>query len=220
MRLPLLQKILFTLLEVAMFPVTLLPKPLQFRIVWPILFLISGLGKFTSYYLAQSGYETATPSGLWTSGVYLKGNNPSGMKPPTIRPSWGVVPGGEIGLEDSAVYRNVFSGALDMILRHKYFKVSTYVITDLESFISALKATGYFTQDEALYLAGTQSTLDKLKEDNQMQLVYTGLGIVLLVGLSLSLFFLVKTVKTGKRSIKGITLPRIFTRRSPRGKKS
>jgi len=96
------------------------------------------------FWLAVSKMET----GGYSSSLYLKYNNPWGMKFPTSRRN---KVSGQTGSAPWAVYANTFDAAQDIILwmRARRFNPAQ---SSLEDFIAEMKRVGYFEEPYEQYL--------------------------------------------------------------------
>lgn len=106
------------------------------------------------YITAQAMHET----GVFTSPLFLKYNNPFGMKQPTQRQttSQGPTPTGY------ASYKNIEDGILDLAL---YFEAKQYPETfeSPEAYVDFLKSKGYFEAPLASYKKAVVKHLNNLK---------------------------------------------------------
>lgn len=173
-QIPILEKVLLYLLEVALIPVNFLPKSMQFKIAWPLVATLSGLSHFVENYKALAMVET----GDWTSQRFQATNNPWGMKVPSIRKSWGIIGEWQTG-EASAKYRSVVAACIDMIYRHKYFQIDDEAGSSTGKFLAELIRTKYFQADPTTYLQGLVSALERDKKNGFLNLVLSVTGFVL-----------------------------------------
>lgn len=103
---------------------------------------------------AQAMHET----GVFTSSVYDNNKNMFGMMQPSVRPTVSL---GKKG--NYASYANLGDSAKDYAL---YYKYSEYPDTfpDVKTFVSALKAKSYFTDNVINYISGVTSHYKKLNQ--------------------------------------------------------
>lgn len=91
----------------------------------------------------------------FASVVYKRNNNAFGMGHPSKRPTTST---GKVG--GYANYENAFEGARDYAMYYKY--VGYPYFTDVKSFVSALKAKGYFEDTLTNYMSGVNTHYKKL----------------------------------------------------------
>ena len=100
------------------------------------------------YITAQAAHET----GNFTSPVFLRNNNPFGMKYGSLR-EMDALP--DRDLDGYANYKDLNQAVNDFFLYYKYFNYRESY-PDLESYIVALKERGYFEADLSAYLKSVQ----------------------------------------------------------------
>jgi len=105
-----------------------------------------------NFWLAVSKMET----GGFTSDLYLKYNNPWGMKAPSQRKN---KVAGQTG-NGWAIYNNTFDAAQDIVLwmRARRFNPAQ---TSLEDFIAEMKRVGYFEEPYSQYLNLVKSWINR-----------------------------------------------------------
>lgn len=86
----------------------------------------------------------------FTSNIFNRCNNVSGMHVPGNRDKKGIIDSFVVGVEKFAVYNSVWNSIADYYLRQKYFKMPSS-FANLQAFVEWNKSTNYFGADANTY---------------------------------------------------------------------